>query len=1339
MIAIVTEKNVIEVIQSILGHNKFNIFDKLIDIGFNSLKAIELEYRLFELTGIEISIEVIFKSSSINEIIDLVVNHESNKAVTLINRIKKITNKPYYECSSAQKRMYALNKFDNSGINYNVSSVTVLNGELDVARLNHSFNELIKRHETLRTSFRIVDGEVVQYIHDDIELSIPITEAEEGVAEALINESMRPFDLEQAPLIRVELIKLSEVKHILVIDTHHIINDGISGGILWHELTELYNGNILPEQKIQYKDFSAWQNEKMWSEQGKQQEKYWLETFSGELPVLNLHNDFVRPAIQSFDGGSVDFKLNKEVQDRIKSLMRTEGATMHMVLLSSLNVLLSKYAGQEDIVIGTPIAGRRHGDLENVVGMFVNTLAMRNYPEGSKTFRNFLQEVKHNALKAYENQDYQFEELVTKLNIKRDMSRNPLFDVMFALQETNVKSEKMSGLEYEDYCGTGLSVAKFDITLTAINSDEEIYLNIEYCTKLFRKDTIIRMASHFERIVELITENPDICLNEIDMLGEAERVQILYDFNDTTGEYPKDKTIHELFEEQAEKTPNNIALVFEDKQLTYRELNEKSNQLARILRAKGVKPDDLVGIMVERSLEMIVGILGILKSGGAYVPIDPEYPAERIRFMLTDSGAKILLTQSWLNENVKNYPIDVISLDRRDNYSEDVSNPELINNPSDLIYCIYTSGSTGMPKGVLIEHRNAANLIFAQMKNYRIFNYEKILLFFQLTFDASVEQIFLSLLTGATLHLTNNKVLRDANKLGMYIQTNKISHLGSVSSYLKNIDLSNMSEIKRITSGGDIYQQEIIEGLKGNPDLFNLYGPTEATVIATIYQADEKTLSFKTVPIGKPIGNTQVYILDNYNRPQPIAISGELCISGAGLARSYLNRPELTAEKFVANPFIPGDRMYRTGDLARWLPDGNIEYLGRIDNQVKIRGYRIELGEIEGALLENEHLTEALVLAKEDNDGMKYLSAYIVANKELTVKELKEYLALKLPNYMIPSYFTSLDSLPVTPNGKVDRKALLDMEFNVSTGLEYEPPSNETEEKLVEIWQELLHLEKISVEENFFDLGGQSLKAIVLLSKISQAFDMELSLSEVFGFPTIKGLAARLTKSNTVLLNSLNSLIKLSYGQDGIIFAFPPAFGYGIAFKELGEKLKNYTLYGIDFIDNNKNGIQEYISLIKSQSPNGPYQLIAYSAGSKLAFEVAKMLEEVGDFVSNLIFIDSDIRIDFEKDYFVQSAIEYLSKKREISVELELTDNFINKNDNYVDFLNSINISEPIKANLHLILSDDNDNDYSLLSQFTLGSFCIHNGYGKHFDMLSGNDLTYNADIIQKIIDSVAF
>ncbi|WP_281936822.1 non-ribosomal peptide synthetase, partial [Paenibacillus tyrfis] len=1115
------EAKLVQIWQEVLGTAHVGVKENFFDIGGHSLRATTLASKIHKELNKQLPLRSIFEYPTVEQLARVIEEMEQVAYAS----IPVTAESEYYPASSAQKRLYVLNQLEGEALSYNMPSVLTVEGPLDRERVEEAFRRLIARHETLRTGFRLIDGEPVQRVvaAEDVPFRLEVTQADEKEAEAHIRRFVRPFDLEQAPLLRAGLIQLGPDRHLLMLDMHHIISDGVSMGVLTDEFVRLYGGEELPSLRIQYKDYAAWQQADVHGEWMKRQEAYWLDVFRGELPVLDLPTDYPRPAVRSFEGDTVTFTLGQAGSERLRQLAAQTGSTLYMVLLAAYMTLLHKYTGQEDVVVGTPIAGRPHADLEPVIGMFVNTLALRSYPAGEKTFLGYLQEIKEHALKAYEHQDYPFEELVEKLQVKRDMSRSPLFDTMFVLQNTEDGELGIEGLTFKPY-PSGHDAVKFDLTLNAAEAEDELQFSLRYAEALYKRETVERMAGHFVRLLESVADSPQAKLAELEMITLEETAQLQTEFNDTTDDrYPQNKTLYAVFEEQVERAPDRIAVVFEGEQLTYGELNERANRVARVLRAHGVTADQPVAMLVERSPEMIVGMLAVLKAGGAYVPIDPQHPEDRIRFVLEDSGAKLLLTQSWQQAKAAEFQGEVLCLDETWLYegpAEDVANLEPVSGANNLAYLIYTSGTTGQPKGVMIEQRSVVNFtlslfepIYAAHPEYR--NMAQLAPY---VFDMSVKPIYGALLLGLTLHIVPEETRMDGDKLLKFFCEHAIDITDATPTYLAILVQAAAASggaagAKHYVIGGEALTTKVVKSFWSTfgeqVKLTNVYGPTECTVDSTIYEVEPQRIGelADTVPIGRPLPNQKIWLLDAEQRLVPIGVAGELHISGAGVARGYNRRPELTEEKFVQNPYESGGRMYKTGDLARWLPDGTIEYMGRIDHQVKIRGYRIELGEVESGLMSVAAVREAVVIARENESGEKDLCAYYVADEPLAAVELRAELAAKLPGYMIPSYFVQVERMPLTPNGKLDRKALPAPEGGVETGTAYVAPRTALEARLTQIWQDVLKLPRVGVQDNFFDIGGQSLRATTLVAKIHQELQVKVPLRDVFHYPTVEQLA----------------------------------------------------------------------------------------------------------------------------------------------------------------------------------------------------------------------------------------
>jgi amino acid adenylation domain-containing protein len=1040
----------------------------------------------------------------------------ANAENIIFEPIGRVEEKEYYPLSAAQTRMFILNQIDKESTAYNITNVIKIDGEFDKDRLTDALRQLVNRHESLRTSFETIDGTPIQRVRSKVEFDLNYSEikGEDIQIEAMIKEFVRPYELTCLPLFRIKLLKVNKpdntASHFLFFDIHHIISDGVSASIIVREINELYAKKSLPELNIQYKDYVAWHEKLLSAEKVQNQKKYWIEQLEGELPVLNLPTDYPRPSKFSNNGESVFYQLDRQLTDKLNILARENRVTLFTVLFSAYFVLMQKYSGQDDIIVGTPTAGRVHEDIYSIVGVFVNTLAIRNRLVPSKTFTEFLKDAGGNILKAFDNQDYPFDRLVEDLNVKRDASRNAIFNTLFVLQNIDIDDMKAEGMQSSKY-EIKHKMAQFDITVNATENKNGIDFEFNFCTDLFNKVTIERFGRHLANILEFVVNSPKAKLSEIDMLAAEEKEQILDRFNNTISGYQKNITLQELFEKHAERTPDNTAIVFKDKALMYGELNEKANKLARALREKGVKANDIIGILAEPSLEMIVAIFGILKAGGAYMPINTDFPEERIKFLITDSGTKMILTQKEMLSKIK---ADVESLDLKDEtlYEKEGSNIDKISASDDLAYVIYTSGTTGNPKGVLIEHESISKTIQWRAEEYKLSANDSVLQLFSYSFDGFLTSFFTPVLFGSKVILLDKDEVKDPAAIRRNIIKYKVTHFISVpvlySAILEGMSPEDMKSLRIVTLAGEKAPSKLIrDSREKKPDLelVNEYGPTESSVVATLFRnMTEDTNSI----IGRPAANTKVLIFSGDNILQPVGVPGELCICGDRLARGYLNRPELTKEKFIQNPFNPSERMYKSGDLAKWLPDGNIAFVGRIDHQVKIRGFRIELAEIELEIQRHEAVKDVVVLDKSDAAGNKYICSYIVPNREFTVMELKEFLSKVLPGYMIPAHFIKIEVIPVTSNGKVDRAALPGPDGSIDTGVEYVEPANKIEKELERIWEEVLGIKNIGVNHNFFDIGGDSIRIVTLHSKIDRIYPDNVTVTDLFSYSTISKLAA---------------------------------------------------------------------------------------------------------------------------------------------------------------------------------------------------------------------------------------
>ncbi|MCL2121306.1 MAG: amino acid adenylation domain-containing protein [Clostridiales bacterium] len=1062
-------------------------------MGGHSLRATIAVNRIETYTGIRLPLRAIFVSPTPFKL----AKELEAWGEGVYRPIPKAAKKEYYAMSSAQKRLFILEQMDSESTLYHMPVMIEVTGALDPARIQRAMDGLIRRHEALRTSFALIDKEAVQIIAEEAYCAVEYEEREVFPSDDM-EAFLRPFDLGKAPLIRAKLIKEARRdRYLLLFDMHHIIADGMTMNILISDFSRLYDGEAPDLPELQFKDYSEW----MRGADIGAQRTYWRKVFAEKAPVLDLVTDYPRPQTQSFQGAQVSARLSREQKAGIGKINKENETTVFMTLLAVWMVELHKYSRQEDIVVGVPASGRIHKDTEAMMGMFVNTLAMRSRPSGEKSFIQFLAEIKEYALGAYENQIYPFEDLVEEVETRRDMSRNPLFDVMFVVQnmessELRLGDANLRIREINTYS------AKFDLTMQVQETEEGYNLGLEYCSDLYTEASAEALLTHFLALVDAVIANPGAKIADLDMISEPEREQTLVAFNDTYTAVQAEKTIVDLFEEQVLQTPDNIALKFEGQTMTYTALNEKANRLAYRLRERGIKPDDPVVLMAERGMEMIVGILGTIKAGGAYVPVDPDYPEDRIRYMLEDSAPKAVLT--YKTRPPEGSAIPVLDLLDQGAYAAETDNPSHVNSPNDLIYIIYTSGTTGKPKGAMIEHRGVVNLR-KRMERDTLRQTDTVLQFASLSFDAATLELASALLFGGALCLIPNSVIQDLKAFEKYIEAHGVTMALLPPAYAAQAELKSFRRL--ITGGSAANRETIIRADTLGIDFTNEYGPTEVTVTASSWDYRRGAPVPLVIPIGRPIENTQIYILSGLQLCG-IGVPGELCIAGAGLARGYLNQPELTAEKFIRNPFGEG-RLYRSGDLARWLPDGNIEYLGRIDEQVKIRGYRIELGEIESVLRKQPGVTDAAVVTR-NIGGDETLCAYFTAKQEEDPDQsmILEGLRKELPEYMLPAFMTRIPALPLNNNGKLDKQAL--PEPDVLARRAYTAPVTEMERVVVETFEEVLGLSPIGTEDNFFDLGGHSLRATVAVNMLEKSTGIRIPLRLLFTFPTVSMLAKEL-------------------------------------------------------------------------------------------------------------------------------------------------------------------------------------------------------------------------------------
>jgi len=1110
--------------------------------GLDSLMAIELTYDIQEEFGIDVPIAGLFGNTSITVLADLILAELARTSTSpgpvLAPKRRDSQNLPL---SEGQKALWFLHELAPGSPAYIIATAVRIRGELDVSALRSAFQSLTDRHPALRTTFAALQGEPTQYIHEYQQVAFyerdATTWSESYLARSLAEEARRPFNLIEGPLFRITLYKSSAHEHVLLLALHHIISDLWSLAILVQDLAIAYQAESrgrkmnLPPLELQYIDYVSWQQEMLAGRRGEELWSYWRKQLAGELPVLNLPVDKPRTPVQSFLGTSHNFKINAELTQSLKALANTHGVTLYNIILAAFFALLYRYTGQEDILVGSPTAGRNRSELAKLMGYFVNPVALRAYIQGRMQFMQLLAESRQTLLDSLEHSDYPFSLLVERLQPIRDVSRSPLFQVMFVLQKMRLCDDQDLGpfslgepsarVNLGEITLEGMRLkqqaSQFDLTFIMAEIGPELTAAFQYNLDLFDDTTIIRMAAHFRNLVEGIASDPSRRVSELPLLAQEEAHQLLVEWNDTRVEN-QNTCIHRLFEAMVERNPDAIALVFRNRRISYRELNNRANQLASYLQKLGVGPEARVGVCLERSIELVVALLGVLKAGGAYVPIDSAYPRERLAFILEDSQVSVVLSQSHLAGNLGDGMERVINLETQWRLveGENVNNPVNLVTAENIGYLIYTSGSTGRPKGVAIEHASAVAMIEWSCSIFTPESLDGVLAATSICFDLSIFELFVPLSCGGKAIL-----IEDILHLSTLPAASEVALINTVPSAIAELLRNDCvpKSVRKINLAGEPLQRAVVQqayGLKNIDQIYNLYGPSEDTTYSTfaLMARDEDN----PPSIGRPITNTRIYILDSDMQPVPPGVVGELCISGNGLARGYVGQPEATAEKFLPDEFSfkAGARLYRTGDLARYLPNGDIEFIGRIDHQVKIRGFRIELGEVESALRQHPSIREAVVIAREDNPGEKRLVAYIAQKQDrvLTEDDLRDHLKKHLPGYMIPSAFAMLKALPLTPNGKVNRQALpapgTDSAEQRSV---FMSPQSPTEIALAEIWAQILNVRQMSIHDNFFLMGGHSLLASRLLARVRSTFQVEIQLRSFFEEPTLRALAVSIERA----------------------------------------------------------------------------------------------------------------------------------------------------------------------------------------------------------------------------------
>ena len=1324
-----TEVRLCQIWCDALKLKQVGISNDFFEIGGDSLSAVFVLSQILKEFKVTLGLTDLFTAKTIREIAELI----DKKKVEEYLPIPNVPKSEYYELSSAQSRMFLINQIEGGSAKYNETQMLRVKGNLDKDRLENAFKEIIKRHEILRTGFFMVDNKPVQKVFDSVPFKIKYLDADESELDEIKNEFVKAFNLGNPPLLRVLLVRINDHEHMMFFDIHHIVIDGTSFGIFINEVLSLYEGRKLCEIKKQYKDFAAWQNNEAKSETIKKQEDFWMKQFEDEIPVLNLPTDFARPLVPSGKGNKVYFTIDKKTTKSIKNICQETETTMFMFLFAVYNVLLHRYSNQEDIVVGIPVAGRNHPDTENMLGMFINTLPIRTAPKGNMTFVEYLLQVKDVIIKCLENQEFQYEKIVNVLNVTRDMSRNPLFDVMFSLQNMDIPKTKTSDLEFEQLEFSN-GTSKQDLSMFIREVDDKLEIETEFSTDLYKAESINRFNEHYSNCIKAILSKLDAKLGEFDFLTRDEK-SVIKAFNSTSYVYNESLTVKTLFEEQVKKTPNNIAIVFGGEEISYLDLNKRANRVATILRENGIGPNKSVGVMLDRSIELIVALLGVVKAGGFYVPIDPEYPQERIEYILNNSKTNVLLTQERLKDKVE-FSGNKLLMSKELGVED--KNPESINDKDDLIYTIYTSGSTGNPKGVMLTIKNIVNFIFGVKNRIKFTQEEVILGITTASFDIFVLETWLPLCSGLKIALTSASEQLNVRKIIEVIKNNRVTTVQMTPSRLKPVlqfgSTDDFANLQNVLVGGEPLTPEVLKLAqeKTSAKIYNMYGPTETAVWSSIADMTDT----EEITIGEPIANTTFYVLNDQGAIQPFNVEGELCIGGSGLSAGYKDREDLTKDKFIDNALV-GEKIYKTGDKVKLTDEIKLRFIGRIDNQIKFRGYRIEVQDIESNITKYNGIDKCVVVLNNKGDQ---LCAYYVSDFEIDDKLIKEYLFNKLPNYMIPTYFERLEEFPFTPNGKIDRKKLKEKADNTEFANENSEIDGEIQEKLCKCFQKALDIPTINKNENFFALGGDSLKVIKLTMEIYNEFKVELDYKDVFLAPSISELSKKIS---SLLINDYNENVDLGTNysllnekHDKNIFAFPPITGYGLAFNDISKCIKDFSLYAFNYIED-EDKIDKYIKDMKSIQSEGPYLLLGFSAGADIVMDIAGKIGENVKVVLMDGFFGKIAKENIEEklQFFVQYSMDYAKIENENSFLRDILERKIR---NYMNYMaDKEKFGEPIKSDIYFIQSQEmKDEDVEEVAKLTKGKIIKYRAAGNHFDLLKAEFAERNAKVIEDVFNT---
>ncbi|HEX2077552.1 MAG TPA: amino acid adenylation domain-containing protein, partial [Longimicrobium sp.] len=1246
------EEVLAEIWADVLRTERVGVTDGFFELGGQSLLAARVVSRVREAFGVELPLRTLLEGTTVARLAEAVaaLRREGPPLPAPVVRVERAAAPPL---SFAQERLWFLDRLQPGGTAYNVPLRLRLAGALDRGALERALGEIVRRHDVLRTTFAELHAEPVQVVAPFAGFSLPVhdlshlapAEREAEVRRLASDDAARPFDLAAGPLFRVRLLRVDDEDHVLLAAMHHAVTDGWSMGVFFRELSALYGAyrqggeSPLPELPVRYADYAVWERERLRGDRLERLLSWWKERLQGAPALLELPLDHPRPAVMTFRGAHEAFHLPAESLERLRALARSEGATLYMLLLGAFQVLLGRYAGSDDVVVGTTVAGRARREVEGLIGLFMNTLALRTDLSGDPPFREVLRRVREVTLGAFEHQDVPFERLVSELRPQRSLSHSPVFQALFELHDGGAQgAAALAGLRVGGV-DAGAGAAKYDLSVVLTTTPGGLAGQLTYSTDLFERATARRMVEHLQRVLEEAAADPGRRISRLRLMGGAERARVA-EWNRTAAEYPAQHCIHHLFEAQARRTPDAAAVVFGDGSLTFREVDERANRLANHLVRRGVGPETRVGLCLERGPELVPAILGVMKAGGAWVPLDPAHPAERLAYLLDDSGVRVLLTQQRLRERLPaRAGVEAIPLDARgaEIARESAEPPASAAGPENLAYVIYTSGSTGRPKGVAMHHRGVCNYIHWGIAAYGADRGNGAPVFSSMAVDLTLTN-FLPLFAGRPVHLLPEEnpvealaaVLRGGPGFGL-IKITPI-HLGLLNGMLSPGEMRTAAHT--LVIGADFLAAETTAPWQEHaPEvrLMNEYGPTETVVGCSAYTLPPGRHRAGAVPVGRAIHNLAFHVLDAHGEPVPVGLPGELYIGGAGVARGYLGRPALSAERFVPDPFAgePGRRMYRTGDRARWTDDGDLLILGRTDHQVKVRGFRVELGEIEAALRGRPGVRECIAAVREDRPGDRRLVAYVVADaQDADPAALRAHLRATLPEYMVPDAFVVLDALPETSTGKLDRKALPAPAYS-RAGAQAEEPRNYVEARLLQLWEELLGVQGIGPTENFFDLGGNSLLALRLFNEANRSLGCDLPVATLFAGGTVRHMADAVLEQKRSAPEPPAAVVPLQ--PDGPL---PPLFfihsadrnvmGYVNIVRHLGPEQPAFGVRDLGELSRPVRRIaSEHVAAIRQVQPHGPYYLASWSFGGVVAYEMAVQLEAAGETVAFLGMLDT--------------------------------------------------------------------------------------------------------------------